>query len=405
PSGTRSRLSVFTTTWVAYDPGASCQATRSPAEKLSTPSPTAAILPVPSEPTICGYSIGYTPERRYVSMKFTPAASTSTSTSPGPATGVSTSLNSRTSGPPASIARTAWVMTPPAYNLMCWYSYTYERFQCCRLRCLRIRRGRGPPAPEHSPPSERHNGVRTFFRGRDTRPTSTPSSPILRTCGSRVHRRGARRPRCRRPGAAARSVRGDLRRAREDEPGHPHRRPRRRPPAHQRHCVGEVLRLRPPRHLDLRTARAAHRRRHEAARSTDRHEAHRRARLQRHRRDPRPRTAHPGRPRRARGPQCRARQRGLRSRQSTETASDRGRSPRRRLALRHGWDPPACARDRTGPQPRPRRRRGRRADADLLHPDARAHGPRNPRNHHRRSRRGRTTHRRRTPRRRSTQGP
>src|SRR5699024_1709722 len=131
----------FTTTWVAYDPGASCQATRSPAEKLSTPSPTAAILPVPSEPTICGYSIGYTPERRYVSMKFTPAASTSTSTSPGPATGVSTSLNSRTSGPPASIARTAWVMTPPAYNLMCWYSYTYERFQCCRLRCHRIRRG------------------------------------------------------------------------------------------------------------------------------------------------------------------------------------------------------------------------------------------------------------------------
>src|SRR5699024_3192267 len=83
------------------------------------------------------------------------------------------------------------------------------------------------------------------------------------------------------------------------------------------------------------------------------------------------------RPRRARGPQCRARQRGLRSRQSTETASDRGRSPRRRLALRHGWDPPACARDRTEPQRRPRRRRGRRADADLLHPDARAHGPRN----------------------------
>src|SRR5699024_551560 len=140
-------------------------------------------------------------------MKFTPAASTSTSTSPGPATGGSTSPNSRTSGPPASIARTAWVMTPPAYNLMCWYSYTYERFQCCRLRCHRIRRGRGPPAAEHSPPSERHNGVRTLFRGRDTRPTSTPSSPILRTCGPRVHRRGTRRPRCRRPRPAARPVR------------------------------------------------------------------------------------------------------------------------------------------------------------------------------------------------------
>src|SRR5699024_6589662 len=267
PSGTRSRLSVFTTTWVAYDPGASCQATRSPMEKLSTPSPTAAMRPVPSDPTICGYSIGYTPERRYVSMKFTPAASTSTSTSPGPATGVSTSPNSRTSGPPASIARTAWVMTPPAYNLMCWYSYTYERFQCCRLRCHRIRRGRGSPAAEHSPSSERRNGVRTFLRGRDARPTSTPSSPILRTCGERVHRRGARRPRRRRPRPATRSVRGDLRRAREDESGDPHRRPRRRPPADQRRRLGEVLRLRPPGHLDLRSARTTDRRWHEAARN------------------------------------------------------------------------------------------------------------------------------------------
>src|SRR5699024_8057251 len=40
-----------------------------------------------------------------------------------------------------------------------------------------------------------------------TRPTSTPSSPILRTCGPRVHRRGTRRPRCRRPRPAARPVR------------------------------------------------------------------------------------------------------------------------------------------------------------------------------------------------------
>src|SRR5699024_6490299 len=184
-----------------------------------------------------------------------------------------------------------------------------------------------------------------------------------------------------------------------------HRRPRRRPPPHQRGRLGEVLRLRPPRHLGLRPARTAHRRRYEAARSTDRHEAHRRARLQRHRRDARTRTAHSGRPRRTGRSQRGACQRGLRSGQGSQAASDRGRSPRRRLALRHGWDPPARARDRTEPQRRPRRRRGRRADADLLHPDARAHGPRNPRNHHRRSRRGPTTHRRRTPRRRSTQGP
>src|SRR5699024_7516751 len=162
-------------------------------------------------------------------MKFTPAASTSTSTSPGPACGVSTSPNSRTSGPPASIARTAWGMTPPAYNLMCWYSYTYERFQCCRLRCDRLRRRRRPPAADYSHSSERHNVVRTFLRGRDTRPTSTPSSPILRTCGPRVHRRGARRARCRRPRPAARPVRGDLRRTREDESGDSHRRSRRRP--------------------------------------------------------------------------------------------------------------------------------------------------------------------------------
>src|SRR5699024_12412603 len=110
------------------------------------PSPTSAIRPVPSDPTMCGYSIGYTPERRYVSMKFTPAASTLTSTSPGPGFGVSISPNSRTSGPPACIARTAWVMTPPAYKLIAWYGYTYERSYGCRLRCYRIRRGRGPPA-------------------------------------------------------------------------------------------------------------------------------------------------------------------------------------------------------------------------------------------------------------------
>src|SRR5699024_9469810 len=165
PSGTRSRLSVFTTTCVAYEPGASCQATRSPTCQDSTPSPTSAIRPVPSDPTMCGYSIGYTPERRYVSMKFTPAASTSTSTSPTPGFGVGTSPNSSTSGPPACIARTAWVITPPAYKLIAWYGYTYERSYGCRLRCHRIRRGRGPPAPEHSPPLERHDGVRTFHRG------------------------------------------------------------------------------------------------------------------------------------------------------------------------------------------------------------------------------------------------
>src|SRR5699024_10243294 len=313
PSGTRSRLSVFTTTWVAYDPGASCQATRSPMEKLSTPSPTAAMRPVPSEPTICGYSIGYTPERRYVSMKFTPAVSTSTGTSPGPSTGFSTSPNSRTSGPPASIARTAWVMTTPAYNLMCWYSYTYERSYGYRLRCHRIRRGRGPPAAELSPPPERHHGVRTFHCRREARPTSTPSCPIFRLRGPGVHRRGARRPRCRRPRPAARPVRGDLRPTRADEPGHPHRRPRRRPPPHQRSRLGKVLRLRTPRHLGRRPARTAHRRRHEAARSTDRHEAHRRARLQRHRRDAWPRPTHPGGPGRTGRSQRRARQRGLRS--------------------------------------------------------------------------------------------
>src|SRR5699024_9663700 len=121
--------------------------------------------PVPSEPTICGYFIGYTPERRYESMKFTHAASTSARTSQGPGSGVSTSPRSRTSGPPHSIARTAWVMTPTAYNLLGWYIYTYERYYGCRLRCHRIRRGRGPPAAEHSPPLERHHGVRTFHRG------------------------------------------------------------------------------------------------------------------------------------------------------------------------------------------------------------------------------------------------
>src|SRR5699024_4067876 len=110
PSGTSSRLSVLTTTCVAYDPGASCQATLSPTEKLSTPSPTSAMRPVPSEPTMCGYSIGYTPERRYVPIKCTPAASTSTSTSPAPGFGVGTLPSSSTSGPPACIARTAWVI-------------------------------------------------------------------------------------------------------------------------------------------------------------------------------------------------------------------------------------------------------------------------------------------------------
>src|SRR5699024_2457855 len=160
--------------------------------------------------------------------------------------------------------RTAWVITPPAYKLIAWYGYTYERSYGCRLRCHRIRRGRGPPAVEHSPSPERHDGVRTFHCGREARPTSTPSCPIFRLRGPRVHRRGARRPRCRRPRAPARTVRADRRRARIHEPGHSYRRPRRRPPPHQRRRLGEVLRLRPPGHLDLRPTRTPHRRRYEA---------------------------------------------------------------------------------------------------------------------------------------------
>ncbi len=106
-SGTCSACPASTTTSSAYDPGASVHTTRSPTANPSTPSPTSATTPAPSLPTTCGYSIAYTPERLYVSMKFTPATAERTRSCPGPGDGSGSSVYSRTSGPPAARATIA----------------------------------------------------------------------------------------------------------------------------------------------------------------------------------------------------------------------------------------------------------------------------------------------------------
>src|SRR5580692_12412400 len=94
-----------------------------PAVTAVTPGPVAVTTPARSLPWPEGNAAGQSscirPSRIFASPGLMPAALTCTSTCPGPGTGVGTSATSRTSTPPYSANRTAFIITaiitaPPA---------------------------------------------------------------------------------------------------------------------------------------------------------------------------------------------------------------------------------------------------------------------------------------------------
>src|SRR5262249_42857451 len=102
PSGMTTADAAGTAARSAYDPRTLCDTTRSPTLNPLTPAPTERTTPAASEPSVDGSAVGSQPWRKYVSMKLTPVAATSTSNSSAPTVGSGASSRQRTSGPPVS---------------------------------------------------------------------------------------------------------------------------------------------------------------------------------------------------------------------------------------------------------------------------------------------------------------
>ena len=100
--------SAGTTTWVAYPPSPVETTTRAPTTRPLTSSPTAVTRPATSLPGVKGRGglIWYCPAMNRPSTKFTPAASTSTTTCPGPGIRSGRSSTLRRFGGPSSLQTT-----------------------------------------------------------------------------------------------------------------------------------------------------------------------------------------------------------------------------------------------------------------------------------------------------------
>src|SRR3984893_7787112 len=112
-SGFLATITALIATFSAYVP--SCPASRtpntaSPVLRSLTPCPAALMTPEKSRPSANGNFAGlYWPSRTFQSAAFTLAATTSTTTAPGPATGSGKSPYLSTSGPPYCSMNTAFI--------------------------------------------------------------------------------------------------------------------------------------------------------------------------------------------------------------------------------------------------------------------------------------------------------